>query len=59
MAGKVSTYQELAKALHCGSCQAVGQALRRNPYAPIVPCHRVIAASQAIGGFCGNADPKR
>lgn len=29
------------------------QALRRNPYAPEVPCHRVIAASLDLGGFSG------
>lgn len=29
------------------------QALRRNPYAPAVPCHRVIAASLELGGFSG------
>ena len=29
------------------------QALRRNPYAPVVPCHRVIAADLTIGGFNG------
>jgi methylated-DNA-[protein]-cysteine S-methyltransferase len=31
----------------------VGQALRRNPYAPRVPCHRVIAADLTLGGFRG------
>jgi methylated-DNA-[protein]-cysteine S-methyltransferase len=31
----------------------VGQALRRNPFAPEVPCHRVIAADLTIGGFAG------
>lgn len=30
------------------------QALKRNPYAPTVPCHRVIAASLDIGGFTGS-----
>lgn len=29
------------------------QALRRNPYAPVVPCHRVVAASLELGGFSG------
>ena len=31
--------------------QAVGQALGHNPFAPIVPCHRVLAAANASGGF--------
>ncbi len=30
------------------------QALRRNPFAPVVPCHRVIAASLSLGGFSGS-----
>jgi len=40
--GMVTTYAHLARALDCGSAQAVGQALKRNPFAPEVPCHRVI-----------------
>ena len=43
----------LAKALGCGSAQAVGQALKRNPTAPQVPCHRVIRADLTIGGYVG------
>eukprot|EP00803_Ostreobium_quekettii_P004025 evm.model.scf_590.6 EVM.evm.TU.scf_590.6 scf_590:31886-32251(-) len=50
--GKVATYGMLAKAV--GSCpRAVGQALRNNPYAPRVPCHRVVAGTLQIGGFGG------
>eukprot|EP00292_Cryptomonas_paramecium_P032356 CAMPEP_0113693120 /NCGR_PEP_ID=MMETSP0038_2-20120614/19486_1 /TAXON_ID=2898 /ORGANISM="Cryptomonas paramecium" /LENGTH=85 /DNA_ID=CAMNT_0000615153 /DNA_START=63 /DNA_END=317 /DNA_ORIENTATION=+ /assembly_acc=CAM_ASM_000170 len=41
--GKVATYGEMARALN-SSPRAVGQALRKNPFAPEVPCHRVIAA---------------
>lgn len=51
--GKVTTYKNLAKHINCKSHQAVGQALRRNPYAPIVPCHRVVAHSRGLGGFSG------
>ena len=47
------TYAALARALHCGSAQAVGQALKRNPYAPEVPCHRVIRSDMTIGGYAG------
>lgn len=32
---------------------AVGSALRSNPFAPYVPCHRIIASTLFIGGFCG------
>jgi methylated-DNA-[protein]-cysteine S-methyltransferase len=51
--GRVVSYGELARALGKASPRAVGQALRRNPYAPEVPCHRVIAANGRIGGFQG------
>eukprot|EP00879_Flechtneria_rotunda_P001805 GHRR01001969.1.p1 GENE.GHRR01001969.1~~GHRR01001969.1.p1 ORF type:complete len:144 (+),score=30.50 GHRR01001969.1:247-678(+) len=52
-AGKVSTYGEMAKALN-SSARAIGQAMRRNPYAPVVPCHRVVAANMNLGGFSGS-----
>lgn len=51
--GETISYGELARRIGCGSAQAVGQALRRNPFAPDVPCHRVIAHDGAIGGFDG------
>jgi len=52
--GKVSTYGEIAKALG-GSyfSRAVGNAARDNPFAPKVPCHRVIKSTGEIGGFGG------
>ena len=52
-AGKVTTYKYLAAHVQCKSQQAVGQALRRNPYAPVVPCHRVVAHARTLGGFGG------
>jgi methylated-DNA-[protein]-cysteine S-methyltransferase len=53
-AGKVTTYQQIARRIDCKSAQAVGQALKRNPYAPTVPCHRVVATNtKTIGGFSG------
>lgn len=51
-AGRVATYGGLAKALG-SSPRAVGQALRRNPFAPLVPCHRVVASTLELGGFNG------
>ncbi|RVD87475.1 uncharacterized protein DFL_001709 [Arthrobotrys flagrans] len=51
--GKISTYAHLSAALS-SSPRAVGNALRRNPYAPDVPCHRVIATTGYIGGFKGD-----
>ena len=50
--GQVTTYGLLSK--HLGSSpRAVGNALRRNPFAPEVPCHRVVATGMTLGGFKG------
>jgi methylated-DNA-[protein]-cysteine S-methyltransferase len=50
--GQTSTYGEIARALgDVNESRAVGVALGRNPFAPIVPCHRVVAAGQKLGGF--------
>ena len=53
--GKVVTYTALANHLNCGSAQAVGQALKRNPLAPAVPCHRVIRTDGFLGGYSGKS----
>jgi methylated-DNA-[protein]-cysteine S-methyltransferase len=50
--GKVLTYGEVARALgDPGATRAVGQALGLNPFAPVIPCHRVLAAGGRSGGF--------
>ena len=54
--GTTISYGALARRLGCASAQAVGQALRRNPFAPEIPCHRVIAANGSLGGYCGRRD---
>ena len=54
--GTTITYGELARRIGCGSAQAVGQALKRNPFAPGVPCHRVVAANGSLGGYNGKRD---
>lgn len=54
--GTTITYGELAKRIGCRSAQAIGQALRRNPFAPEVPCHRVVAANGSLGGYNGERD---
>ena len=52
--GKITTYKIIANYLgKPGGCQAVGNALKNNPFAPTVPCHRVIPSSYKIGGFFG------
>lgn len=53
--GCVSTYGLVARHIGCAAPRAVGQALRVNPYAPRVPCHRVISADFGVGGFQGTA----
>jgi len=53
-AGKVLTYKTLGQAIGCASGQAIGNAMRRNPFAPEVPCHRVIPATLKLGGFMGD-----
>lgn len=49
-AGQTLSYGEVAAAIHSGA-RAVGNACGANPYPIVVPCHRVIAAHQALGGF--------
>jgi methylated-DNA-[protein]-cysteine S-methyltransferase len=50
--GQTLTYGEVATRLgEPGAARAVGQALGRNPFAPVVPCHRVLAAGDKPGGF--------
>ena len=53
--GKVTTYGNLAKHLRT-SARAVGRALRGNPYAPQVPCHRVVHSDGRLGGFMGQVE---
>ena len=58
--GRVSTYWEIAVALgQPQAARAVGNALNKNPYAPQVPCHRVIRSNGEIGGFASGSDKKR
>jgi len=58
--GKVSTYQALARAIgKPGAMRAIGNALHCNPYAPQVPCHRVVRSDGGIGGFAGGPNKKK
>lgn len=51
-AGETLTYGEIATRLGDRTlARAVGQALGRNPFAPIIPCHRVLGADGKAGGF--------
>lgn len=50
--GETLTYGEVAQRLgEPGAARAVGQALGANPFAPVVPCHRVLGAQTGTGGF--------
>ena len=56
--GKVTTYKAIAKALNTKAYRAVGNAMNKNPYAPEVPCHRVISSSGNVGGFASGTKKK-
>ena len=52
--GEVRTYLEVAKALNMPkSVRAVANAIGKNPYAPKIPCHRVIRSDGTLGGYSG------
>ena len=58
-AGKVTTYKEIAHALGSKAYRAVGTAMNKNPYAPKVPCHRVINSDGNVGKFASGQRKKR
>ncbi len=57
--GQVTTYGEIARALGTKAYRAVGNALNRNPYAPKVPCHRVVGSDGSLTGFGGGLKLKQ
>lgn len=53
-AGETRTYGWIAKTIGSPkSARAVGQALAKNPFAPTVPCHRVVSSAGALTGYSG------
>jgi len=56
--GKVTTYKEIANALNSKAYRAVGNAMNKNPYSLIVPCHRVIKSNGEVGGFASGTKNK-
>ena len=56
--GKVTTYKALASSLGTRAYQAIGTCMKNNPYAPAVPCHRVVTTDGSIGGFKGKKSGK-
>ena len=60
--GEVRTYTDIAVQIgHPSSARAVANACAKNPYAPEVPCHRVIRSDGSIGGYSaeGGSEKKR
>ena len=52
--GNVKTYKQVAIAIKSPkSARAVANACAKNPYPPIIPCHRVIRSDGGLGGYSG------
>jgi O-6-methylguanine DNA methyltransferase len=56
--GYVASYGSVAKAAG-GSARAVGNVMAANPFAPVVPCHRVVCSDLTLGGYGGGLKVKR
>ena len=57
--GYTVTYGDIARRLGCRSAQAVGTAVGHNPISIIIPCHRVLPANGALGGYAGGSSRKQ
>ena len=57
--GTVKTYKQVAIAIKKPkSARAVANACGKNPYAPKIPCHRVIRSDGGLGGYSGRGGIK-
>ena len=57
--GKVKTYKQVAIGINRPkSARAVANACGKNPYAPKIPCHRVIRSDGGLGGYSGKGGIK-
>ena len=57
--GSVKTYSQVAKGIRKPSAvRAVANAIGKNPYAPKIPCHRVIRSDGSLGGYSGKGGIK-
>ena len=58
--GSVKTYKDVAIAINQPkSARAVANACAKNPYAPKIPCHRVIRSDGGLGGYSGRGGVKK
>ena len=57
--GKVASYRSVARKIDSTAYRAVGNALARNPFPIIIPCHRAIRSDRTLGGFQGGLEMKR
>ena len=58
--GQIRTYSDVAKAINKPkSIRAVANAIGKNPYAPKIPCHRVIRSDGTLGGYSGRGGIKQ
>ena len=58
--GQVKTYKEVAISIKSPkSARAVANACAKNPYAPKIPCHRVIKSDGTLGGYSGRGGIKQ
>ncbi|MFA6321443.1 MAG: MGMT family protein [Candidatus Omnitrophota bacterium] len=58
--GRVRSYKWVAETIgRPGAARAIGNALNKNPYPVVVPCHRVIKSDGSIGGFAIGLKAKR
>jgi len=58
--GQTRSYQWVARRIgRPDAVRAVGNALRANPFAPRVPCHRVVRSDGSLGGFMHGVEAKR
>ncbi len=58
--GKIKTYKQVAIGIKSPkSARAVANACAKNPYAPIIPCHRVIKTDGGLGGYSGRGGIKQ
>ena len=57
--GTVKSYKQVAKAINRPkSTRAVANAVGKNPFAPKIPCHRVIRSDGSLGGYSGKGGVK-